>query len=358
MFRALFLNTCVLVALTYALSLTYREWPPGGSRLPYTRLLAFTAMGAALMSFPAEIIPGVLLDLRVVPVILVTVRYGPGMGLAVAVPILLIRAWHGGAGVEPAVLALLSVLLMAALARRLGVTLQGLVSTQLRWAPLMVLPYPLPLLLLPDGAALFTQSAAPLIMFNTAGLLICTSILVGRFQALGTLQRLTRQAELDALTALPNRRRLDADLARLGTQDALLLIDIDHFKRVNDQHGHAAGDAVLREVSRCLETQLRARDTAYRYGGEEFAVILRRVDPAFLTQVAERIRQAVESYPVQALQGRSVTVSIGAATSDGLPDVVQRADAALYEAKEGGRNRVQTHPHPPVNEHPGMGSGA
>ncbi|MCD0155761.1 MULTISPECIES: diguanylate cyclase [unclassified Deinococcus] len=357
MVRELFLNTCILVALTYALSLMYREWPPGGNRLPYTRLLAFTAMGAALMSFPAEVSPGVLLDLRAVPVVLVTLRYGPGMGLAVAMPILLIRTWHGGAGVEPAVLALLGVLLMATVARRRGVTLQGLVSTQLWWAPALLLPYPLPLALLPDGAQLFLQSAAPLIAFNAVGLLICTSILVGRFQALGTLQRLTRQAELDALTALPNRRRLDADLARLGTQDALLLIDIDHFKRVNDQYGHSVGDEVLKEVSRCLETQLRARDTAYRYGGEEFAVILRRTDPAFLTQVAERLRQAVESYPVQSLQGRSVTVSVGAAISEGLPDVVQRADAALYEAKEGGRNCARTYS-PQVSETVRVAGGA
>lgn len=344
MVAALFINACILVTVTYALSLTYRQWPFAVSRVSHLQLAAYSAMGILLMHFPAEISPGVLLDLRAVPVILVTIRYGIHRGIGVAMPILLIRAAQGGAGVWSAVLGLLAVIVVASVARRRGVTFEGLIGRQMGWAALLVLPYPFPLALVVNGAALFWQFLIPVLVFNAAGLVLCASILAGRFQTLGALHHLTHLAEGDALTGLSNRRRFDADLLNMKSQDALLLIDIDHFKQVNDTFGHAVGDEVLREVARCLSSQIRMRDTVYRYGGEEFAVILRRVAPTSLAKASERIREAVEHCCLPVMDGGSVTISIGVAVWADQTSLMKRADEALYAAKRAGRNRVHIHP--------------
>ncbi|MFT2718986.1 diguanylate cyclase [Deinococcus sp. A31D244] len=345
MLRSLFLNACVLVTLTYALSLTYRQWPLSGGPWPLLRLLAFAGMGAVLLLFPAELGPGVVLDLRAVPALLVTLEYGLLQGLGVAAAILSVRYLQGGAGVVPGALALLIVTLAAGGARRYaGLTLKHLMGRRAYWAALLCLPYPLTLLMLPAGEAVFARLAAPLVLMNAAGLLLCVSVLVGRFQTLQATRSLVQQAELDALTSLPNRRRFDADLMDLGAQDALLLIDIDHFKRVNDMFGHQAGDEVLQQVAARLAGVVRPRDTVYRYGGEEFAVILKQVRREQLTAVAERLRVSVENLPLSSLNGGSVTVSVGVACQGSGVALVQRADSALYVAKHAGRNRVHVAP--------------
>jgi diguanylate cyclase (GGDEF)-like protein len=156
------------------------------------------------------------------------------------------------------------------------------------------------------------------------------------------------EALRDALTGLRNRRALDGDLARTTLQStyALLLIDIDHFKSVNDRFGHLAGDEVLKLVAHTLDRSLRAQDVAYRYGGEEFAVLLPEANRLTGIQVAERARLAVaelfgrDDAPID----RPVTVTIGVAVApaDGprSEDLLACADRRLYQGKRGGRNRV------------------
>jgi diguanylate cyclase (GGDEF)-like protein len=156
----------------------------------------------------------------------------------------------------------------------------------------------------------------------------------------------------DPLTGLANRRQLDADLGieveralRYERPLSFLMVDIDHFKEVNDTHGHALGDVVLREVAAMLRDHMRAGDTAYRYGGEEFAILARETDPDGGYGVAERLRQAIEDrYADGSNLAIGVTISAGlAALSPGVPGaehLVIAADAALYEAKRAGRNRV------------------
>jgi diguanylate cyclase (GGDEF)-like protein/PAS domain S-box-containing protein len=160
-------------------------------------------------------------------------------------------------------------------------------------------------------------------------------------------------ASTDFLTGLPNRRvfmaRLDDQFARLQRSvdecAAVLMLDIDHFKRVNDVHGHAAGDAVLRHMAALMRTGQRKIDTLGRVGGEEFAVLLPGTTGSAAHQYAERLRQSVADSPLDG-EGRhiAITVSIGIATieaGDSGPDAALiRADKALYRAKEGGRNRV------------------
>jgi len=159
-------------------------------------------------------------------------------------------------------------------------------------------------------------------------------------------------ATTDSLTGLANRKLIMADLVahlehhrRYGTDFSLLMIDIDYFKRINDSHGHLVGDAVLVQLAQVFKEILRSLDSAGRYGGEEFLIILGQIDNRQALQTAERIRQVVDQHEfVCGEVSIHATVSIGVAgalveegSSTGLID---RADKALYEAKAGGRNRV------------------
>jgi two-component system, cell cycle response regulator len=166
---------------------------------------------------------------------------------------------------------------------------------------------------------------------------------------------LDQMSRTDALTGLHNRRHLEerlgefVSLARRHGEDlAAAMIDLDHFKRINDNGGHPAGDAVLRVTAERLRGILRAEDVLGRWGGEEFLALLPRTDAAGAQLAAERMRQAVAGQPIPLPEGGEtrVTASIGAATGvdHGAADLVRRADAALYEAKAAGRNRVVVAP--------------
>lgn len=158
----------------------------------------------------------------------------------------------------------------------------------------------------------------------------------------------------DPLTGLFNRRQFRSVLereidvvARSGEPALLLMIDIDHFKSINDQHGHVAGDKVLQTVAKCLSGCIRPMDTVARFGGEEFAVVLPNCLASVGQAVAERIRRTVEALEIQAGPGTRlrVTISVGGAFA---PEWVrstaaiwtERADNQLYRAKTEGRNRV------------------
>lgn len=161
-------------------------------------------------------------------------------------------------------------------------------------------------------------------------------------------------SQRDALTGLANRRYfasvLDREIdrvARSGESALLLMVDIDFFKRVNDTHGHAAGDVVIKEVARRLLQCVRPMDTVARYGGEEFAVVLPDCPASYATIVTERIRLAFEREPIEISPGHtvSITISMGGAFAPGWIRSssalwVERADLQLYSAKTQGRNRA------------------
>lgn len=168
-------------------------------------------------------------------------------------------------------------------------------------------------------------------------------------------QRARRDALTDALTGLPNRRLLDTalegrleNLSRYGWQFGLLIVDIDHFKAVNDEYGHAFGDSVLVTVAETLRGAVRAGDVLARWGGEEFAVLVESSDERGLEEAAERLRVLVARSETRA-GGTTTTVfvSVGGAlatTEDSADTLFARADKALYQAKNDGRNRTRIAP--------------
>jgi diguanylate cyclase (GGDEF)-like protein len=170
-------------------------------------------------------------------------------------------------------------------------------------------------------------------------------------EAARTHETTARLVHTDSLTGLANRRRMDGDLADLHTEDhsggvAFLMIDIDNFKNYNDTNGHPAGDTLLRTMADTLRECVRDTDVVYRFGGEEFAVLLRNANDLEAQAVATRIRSAVaaHSFPGGDSQpGGQVTVSVGLSRhedGDDAAGLVSEADEALYSAKRAGRNRV------------------
>ncbi|HEY6836274.1 MAG TPA: GGDEF domain-containing protein, partial [Gaiellaceae bacterium] len=173
---------------------------------------------------------------------------------------------------------------------------------------------------------------------------------------LGDFRRVASQATTDSMTGLANRWTFDEELAlewrraeRVGDPLALILLDVDDFKSINDRHGHQAGDEVLRRVGEVLAGSVRHVDLAARYGGEEFAVIVPDTDLDGAVDLAERLRKGLAGAKIELPDGTqlSLTASFGAAVKGDLPGgekLVAAADKQLYVAKHGGKNRVAPEP--------------
>lgn len=258
---------------------------------------------------------------------------GASLLVAGALAAVALAVWrHGGRRQRGQALALavpLLLLLGALLARALGV---ALADDPLRHAV---------------GARSGAADVFVLALFFAGGVLNLVQIrlVLGR-----VLERLLAQSRLDELTGVANRRGMLATLNRAYARAerahqpfALLMVDLDHFKAINDQHGHAAGDAALVRVARLLVEGVRLGDTVARWGGEEFCVLLPRCDGEGALHLAERLRTCVAEGT--AADGEPpVTISIGIALVDTAHETLQqtlaRADRALYKAKREGRDRV------------------
>lgn len=221
-------------------------------------------------------------------------------------------------------------------------------------------------------AAYFVVRPQAAVAINSVGLVLLVWMLVGRMALdnLSTIivtvglvnlfayvfayrtglqtQRLHTAVELDFLTGVGNRRALDRKLLdhaqerRPQLEASLLLLDLDHFKQVNDQHGHAAGDKVLKKLAELMRVHTRSSDRIFRYGGEEFAIIASGAGLSAAAHLAEGLRAAVAAATL--LEGHPITISVGVAYMDkGLTpaDWLARADKMLYAAKQGGRNAVR-----------------
>jgi diguanylate cyclase (GGDEF)-like protein len=221
-----------------------------------------------------------------------------------------------------------------------------------------------------DEVALYAPVAddqrwATWLLFGALALVPCLAgyllmrLLSSRSELQAMNAELDRIARVDRLTDVPNRRELEEQLARMQSAGSrhqrpfsVLIVDVDHFKRINDEYGHAAGDSVLKHLARAMASGLRLEDVFGRWGGEEFLVLLPNTCAQGAAIAAERVRKAANSCTAVVDDSRAVcaTVSIGCATSSGPPDatLLQRADAALYRAKRSGRNRVATSDPPPL----------
>ena len=216
----------------------------------------------------------------------------------------------------------------------------------------------------PDGGRQTRQQAESLRLADLLGMHLAMAISHLRMR-----ETLRAQAIRDPLTGLFNRRHMDEVLAmevRRAARHhgclALFMVDIDHFKRVNDTHGHEAGDLVIRELAHCLAGTIRQEDHAFRYGGEEFLLLLPGVDAASMLERAEAMLRAVRRLR-PTWQGRplgKVTVSIGAAAfplhGRSPAELVRAADEAMYRAKQAGRDRAMpaARPMPGASEDPGF----
>lgn len=197
---------------------------------------------------------------------------------------------------------------------------------------------------------------------SALGLLPTAILTILRCYALLLLMHIRQQRDLeqltitDSLTGVYNRKGFLAHAQRLLDRQqsgiypfAVLMMDLDHFKQINDQHGHAAGDTVLRQFARLLREQLRPADCSGRLGGEEFAAVLAGVDQETALRIAERLRQRLQHLPLAINnQNLQVTVSIGVhfveSSALQIEPLLQQADSALYQAKANGRNRVHAEP--------------
>ncbi len=194
---------------------------------------------------------------------------------------------------------------------------------------------------------LFTLNGLQAIWLLAA--LLAIAVTANYFQ-LGLMMRLYREATHDPLTGLLNRGALIHSMEQFALQSpdasrCLLIMDLDHFKRINDTHGHAFGDDILRHFSSILRRSLRPVDLACRYGGEEFVAVLAGVDKEGAMAIAEEIRAQTEASVLNDYDGQPVhyTVSIGVAScypNETFQQAARRADQRLYEAKKASRNRV------------------
>ena len=173
-------------------------------------------------------------------------------------------------------------------------------------------------------------------------------------QSRANQEELERLANLDSLTGLHNRRailhRLDEEIRqvrRYKGELSLTMLDIDHFKKVNDQYGHLTGDEVLENVAALMQQNVRNTDSVGRYGGEEFIVVLPKTDLSLAGIMAERLRIAIEAAEMRDSEGNTFGITVSQGVSSYKPGedelaVISRADDALYRAKQNGRNRVET----------------
>jgi len=356
-----------VMVLAYSAALTRTR---AGSLARQLALGVLFGLGTILaMLFPAEISPGVLADVRSVPLALAGPFGGPVALVVAGVMEAAYRLSVGGIGAWPSVAGIVAVVVaVMALCRWRG--LRSRVGT----ADLVIISvvanaWLVCLLFLPAGPrdTFLANAAAPITITTTLGVLFLGTLLNRERRRLAAEKELRIMAATDALTGLPNRRTFEDEFAAAlrrtsqPTLTALALIDVDHFKGINDSHGHLVGDSVLVRVARILREATRGNDVLARIGGEEFALILPDTTGQEATAMAERIRRRIAEAEIDAGGVRQrLTVSIGTALgSSNVPAdaFFAAADEALYEAKHGGRNTVRIRDVTPREDEPDVAAG-
>ncbi len=343
-------NLALLIAGVTLITFTYRSGggPDSLAHLA-VRYAAMVALGLYLMVHSITVAPGLVFDFRTVVIALVARRYGVLPALLVALPLAGYRLSLGGPGAGPAVLQMVLVAVLgsweAGWARLRGPFMAEPLARRI-WAPV-------PLFALTNLIYFLAFAAAgqPLVgalpiyavstVLSALGLFVAFEVKHSRLRTLARTTQLGHLATVDPLTGCFNRRQFDEDLPGQVGEGTLLLLDIDHFKRVNDTHGHGVGDRVLIALGEALRANVRASDRVYRLGGEEFAVLFGEHRLGDMKVVADRLRRVVEAHLAQAvpLPGPRITFSGGLVPVQG-DQVLHAADEQLYAAKHAGRGRI------------------
>jgi diguanylate cyclase len=353
---AFFHNAGLVALVVLAYGSVLRRTRAGMARNLVLGLL-FGAGVHLAMSSPIMLTEGVVIDGRAVFVALSTVFAGwPGAMITASIAALH-RFETGGIGATAGLCGIVWVMVSTiAVAEWRGLTTTVPSMRRLTEIAFLASLMPIAILLMPSDLALtvFLNAGLPLAAATFGGVLAFGHLLAGELQRHEATVRARRDLRTDALTGLQNRRGFD-DLATHafyvarseGQSLALVMIDIDHFKRVNDIWGHAAGDKVLAEVSEIIAKHVRVNDTVCRFGGEEIAVLMPHASLEAALSTAERVRIAIEEavFLLAGIQIK-VTVSAGASCVDEsmtkFGDLFDAADKALYSAKSAGRNRVKS----------------
>lgn len=317
--------------------------------------LLFGLGGILSMGDPIRWMPGVFQDGRSILLVLTPI-YGGLVGTVVAAVMMgLFRFMIGGMGAAGGIAGILIVAtagyVLTLLPRQwVGIgwkrsALFGLATTT-SLVVLAFLPWPI-------ARELLLSATLPVTVVNILGVLLLSDLLERERYRIGIQRALENEASLDPLTKLPNRRVLQREGDRCSkeagirqTPFSIIMLDIDHFKRINDSWGHSFGDTVLARVADVIRWTVRKTDIAARYGGEEIVVLLPNTNMEAAGIVAEKIRSDIEAtilmFDHEAIH---VTVSIGIACSHepsaDFKQVLDAADKALYRAKAAGRNRVE-----------------
>lgn len=350
---ALFSNLGLLavVALCYSVVVYHLR---GRVRAGVVGLLL--GFGAILsMLDPVQIMPGIIVDARTTMVMLSGFFGGP---LAAGVSLLIAggyRIYLGGVGMNAGLISLcISAVIgicchfaFVANGRRVALWHLLLLAVISPLTSLAFLALPWDVL-----REVFQRAFVPISLVRAGGLIFLGIIMLHEQRRIIAEARIRELSFLDELSGLSNRRAFYANFerewarwTRYGTPFGLMLIDIDNFKSINDRYGHPAGDEVIRALAVVLKRQTRACDIAARIGGEEFVVLLPRMEPSSAASTADRIRRAVEAETVQAGGERiRFTISVGVvgdvSSYPSREKVMSACDRALYVAKRDGRNRV------------------
>ncbi|BDP42535.1 GGDEF domain-containing protein [Deinococcus aetherius] len=348
MLNDLFVNFCVLCTTTFLVGWTLRSLKHAWTWTQIAlRALLTVASSFVLIANAVPLAGGVALDLRAVPVALATIGGGVPAGVTVALPLIAYEVWRGGERALVHGLSLALVVGLCALALR-GVPRDVENSGVRWWVPFGIFaPSNLPLAYgayLATGDAGYAASVTLLLTAaQTIGMLASQAITVTQLRALERAEVLTDLAYTDKLTGVGNRRALDEALSHPGDISHVLLLDLDHFKLVNDTRGHDTGDRVLEATAAVMREVLGRRGCPYRFGGEEFAVLLRQTSTAEAVGLAQELRRRV-AQEVGTRSGHpdlTLTVSLGLAGVHPASTALERADNLLYAAKRAGRDRVE-----------------
>ncbi|MEK6518436.1 diguanylate cyclase [Bacillus thuringiensis] len=349
MLRDLFVNTTIIISFIFVGGQLLRDKPlkEGFSFLQKCVIGIFTGiLGVLLMHFGVHI-EDIMLDLRYLAVILAIIVGGP-VASSITVTIILITRLIFTEYSLASELACYTILLSG-----IGVIFIARIQTSITLKLVWLHVYCLSILIVPMYILFNDISVVVLYLISsiTTGYItfVSTNYVL---QSNGLFQKMKQYATIDALTGLGNVRQFDLEMnCHISNKNmkndslCLLLIDIDHFKYVNDTYGHPAGDEVLKQVGCILRETSQFPDLAFRKGGEEFALLIPNKGLAYGICMGEQIRTAVESHPFQLLDGTKIkiTVSVGVSEYEGSSEqFIQAADDALYYSKRNGRNKVSS----------------